>query len=132
MKGSRLALWYTAFAAFSIVVNIGTQMLSIAVYNGRFSIALSMIAGTGAGLVCKYVLDKFFIFKHQTAGAAHEARTFGLYTLMGGVTTLIFWGTEYIFHAAFGSDTLRYVGGVLGLVMGYLAKYVLDRKYVFK
>ncbi|WP_367345022.1 GtrA family protein [Stenotrophomonas bentonitica] len=131
MRATSLATLYAIFAALSIAVNIGAQAASMAVYGDRFAIAISMIVGTGAGLVCKYVLDKTYIFKHQTKNVAHEARTFGLYTLMGIVTTLIFWSTEFLFHHIFGSDTMRYVGGVLGLVIGYVIKYVLDKKFVF-
>ena len=132
MRASRLVTWYSIFAGLSIATNIGAQIASMAIYSGNFAIALSMVVGTGAGLVVKYILDKRFIFKHQTKSAAHEARTFGLYTLMGGVTTLVFWATEYLFHIAFGTDTLRYVGGIIGLIIGYVIKYELDKRYVFR
>jgi len=125
-------LLYSAFAALSIAVNIGAQIVTIELYRGLYAIGLSMAVGTGAGLITKYVLDKIFIFKHQTSGAAHEARTFGLYTLMGGVTTAVFWGTEYIFHLIFATDALRYLGGVIGLIIGYIIKYALDKRFVFR
>ena len=47
------------------------------------------------------------------------------------VTTLVFWGTEFAFHLAFQTDAMRYLGGVIGLVIGYAIKYQLDKRYVF-
>ena len=50
---------------------------------------------------------------------------------MGIVTTLIFWGFEFSFGYFFETKQLRYLGGVIGLSIGYLAKYQLDKRYVF-
>ena len=127
----RIALLYALFAAISIAVNIGTQAISMMVYAGHGAIALSIAAGTATGLVTKYVLDKRWIFAHVTRDHSHEARTFALYAAMGLLTTLIFWGAEYVFHLWFKTDAMRYLGGVLGLIAGYLMKYRLDKKYVF-
>ena len=127
----RIAGLYALFAGLSIAVNIGTQMLSMALYDGPGAVLFSIAAGTGTGLVSKYMLDKRWIFRHVSRDRRHEARTFVLYTAMGVVTTAVFWGTELTFHVAFHSDALRYLGGVLGLVAGYVLKYWLDKRYVF-
>ncbi len=50
---------------------------------------------------------------------------------MGLVTTAIFWGTETAFWLIWGTDLMREVGAVLGLSVGYVTKYLLDRRYVF-
>lgn len=128
----RIALLYALFAALSILVNIGTQVASMALYRGPWAVPLSMLLGTAVGLVAKYLLDKRWIFAWVARDRSHEARTFGLYTMMGLVTTAVFWGTELGFHWLFGSDAMRYLGGVLGLVAGYALKYQLDKRYVFK
>jgi putative flippase GtrA len=128
---TRLIVIYAAFAALSIAVNIGSQAIAMAVYSGPWAVALSMAFGTGTGLVCKYVLDKRFVFYHRSRDKKHEAKTFFLYTVMGLATTLVFWGTEAAFHIAFESDTMRYVGGVIGLCIGYVVKYQLDARFVF-
>jgi putative flippase GtrA len=127
----RIAVLYALFAVFSIAVNIGTQVASMALYGGRWAVPLSILAGTATGLVSKYLLDKRWIFRHVSRDRLHEARTFVLYTAMGLVTTAVFWGTELAFHMLFASDAMRYLGGVAGLVLGYAAKYGLDRRYVF-
>ena len=48
------------------------------------------------------------------------------------LTTAIFWGTELAFVALGDAPWLRYVGAVLGLAVGYTAKYRLDRRFVFR
>lgn len=131
MTRTKLVAIYAAFAASSIAVNIGSQALAIAVYSGPWAVALSMAFGTGTGLVCKYILDKRFVFDHRSRDHKHEAKTFILYTLMGLATTVIFWGTETAFHFAFESDAMRYIGGIVGLCIGYIVKYQLDTSFVF-
>lgn len=127
-----LTLRYILFACIATVANIGVQEISTRFYGGPFSLTLSIIMGTGVGLVVKYVLDKRYIFAFQTKNAAHDGRTFLLYTLMGIFTTLIFWGFEFAFDALFESRHMRYLGGVIGLAIGYVTKYQLDKRYVFR
>jgi hypothetical protein len=50
---------------------------------------------------------------------------------MGVVTTAVFWGFEFGFHHIFQTKEMRYLGGIIGLVGGYLIKYHLDKRYVF-
>lgn len=126
-----LALLYTTFAGVSIAANLGSQWLSNQLYDGPYCIALSMLVGTGVGLVVKYVLDKRWIFRFQASSAQHEAKTFVLYSLMGVITTFVFWGMEVLFHWLFASEVMRYVGGLIGLVIGYIIKYMLDKHLVF-
>jgi putative flippase GtrA len=132
VKRLTLPALYLAFAVLAIVVNIGTQALVVAVYGGPFQIAVSILAGTATGLVAKYLLDKAFIFRFVTRDKVHEARTFLLYTLMGIATTAVFWGTEAVFHVIWKTDAMRYVGGVIGLAIGYCTKYYLDKRFVFR
>lgn len=132
MSRLRLPALYLAFAVFAIGVNIGTQALVVMAWRGPFDIAASILAGTATGLVAKYLLDKAFIFRFVARDRAHEAKTFVLYTAMGIATTAIFWGTEALFHLVWRTDTMRYLGGVIGLAIGYCAKYALDKRFVFR
>jgi putative flippase GtrA len=91
----------------------------------------AVIVGTGAGLVLKYALDKRWIFYDSTAGAKAQGGQFVLYTAMGLVTTAIFWGSETAFWLIGHSDAWRESGAVLGLAVGYVVKYRLDRRFVF-
>lgn len=131
MSKLKVAASYSLFAAISIGINLVTQVLVVEHYGGSYRVSISILAGTATGLIAKYVLDKKYIFEHRSKGTAHEARTFGLYTLMGLATTVLFWGTEATFQLIFATDAMRYLGGFLGLCTGYFIKYRLDKKFVF-
>jgi putative flippase GtrA len=126
-----IALLYSLFAAFSTAINIGFQMLSIWLYKGLYAVEVSILVGTAAGLPLRYLLEKRYIFAFKSNDIAHDGRLFILYTFMGVFTTAIFWGVEYAFHLIFGTDTMRYVGGMIGLAIGFYVKYQLDKIYVF-
>jgi len=126
-----LAFKYTLFALVATAVNIGAQELSSTLYGGMFSLYLAMAFGTLAGLGVKYVLDKKYIFFHTSKGLADDSRMFVLYTLMGVVTTLVFWITEIGFDYFFQTRPMRYAGALLGLSLGYWIKYRLDKRFVF-
>ena len=123
---------YTIFAVIATVTNIWSQDLTNRIYQGPFEIWLGIFIGTGVGLVVKYFLDKRYIFKYQTTSIQHGSKTFYLYTLMGVFTTIIFWGFEFTFDAIWDTKEMRYLGGVIGLAIGYYVKYQLDKRYVFK
>lgn len=128
----RLALAYALLALVATVVNIGTQDIVTRLHPGPFAVLLAMAAGTAAGLVVKYVLDKRYIFRFHARDLGHDSRTFALYTVMGLATTVIFWSFELGFHYLFASTQMRYAGAVIGLAIGYLTKYHLDKRYVFR
>ncbi len=132
LVSTKLAIKYAIFALIATAANIGAQDLSIRAYSGNFGILASVIVGTGVGLVVKYFLDKRYIFRFRARSVAHDTQTFALYTVMGLATTLVFWGFEFGFHHLFETREMRYLGGIIGLAIGYLTKYHLDKRYVFR
>ncbi len=126
-----LATKYAFFAGVAIVTNVAAQRVMLAVYSGRFGLYLAMAVGTLAGLLVKYVLDKRYIFYVRVESHTDDIYRFVLYSAMGVITTMIFWGSELAFNAAFQSDQAKYVGAVVGLTIGYFIKYRLDKKFVF-
>ena len=128
----RLAMLYMTFAIVATLCNILAQDICNYLYSGDFSILISIIIGTGFGLVVKYILDKKYIFQYKTKTAGHNRQIFFLYTIMGILTTMIFWGFEFGFHYIFETKEMRYLGGILGLMIGYICKYYLDKRYVFR
>lgn len=128
---ARLTALYVLFAAISIAVNLGVQALFLRGYRGAAAIELSILVGTTAGLPVRYVLDKRHIFGFSTDSLRHDGRLFLLYTAMSVITTGLFWSVEFGFQHLFRTDAMRYLGGVLGLTLGFLLKYRLDRRYVF-
>jgi GtrA-like protein len=124
-----LAIRYAIFALIATIANIAAQDLVMRA--SADALLLSVLVGTAVGLGVKYVLDKKFIFFFHTQNARHDAQIFVLYAVMGLLTTAIFWGFEFGFNYFFQTKTMRYAGGILGLAIGYLAKYQLDKRYVF-
>ncbi|SIT43590.1 conserved membrane hypothetical protein [Paraburkholderia piptadeniae] len=129
--GARLVAWYAAFAAISIVANLGSQKIALCLYRGPYTVALSVCVGTAVGLVVKYVLDKSHIFRHEDRSLGHGIRTFVLYVVMGIGTTFVFWIFEFGADAIFHTEAARFMGGAIGLTAGYFTKYQLDKRFVF-
>ena len=86
----KLALTNAFLALIATAANIGAQDLSIRLYTDAHAVLLSVAAGTGVGLIVKYVLDKRYIFRFRARNAVHDSCTFVLYTVMGLATTVIF------------------------------------------
>ena len=127
----RIATNYTVFAVVATIANIGLQDISLRLYDGPYSFPASVLAGTILGLFVKYALDKRYIFRFEAKGTAHNTQTFVLYTVTGIVTTGIFWGFEFAFNDLFETRGMRYLGGTIGLAIGYFIKYRLDKRFVF-
>jgi putative flippase GtrA len=133
MSPATIALRYALFAGLATLANLMVQRAVLALVAGSAVLAYpaALAAGTGVGLVVKFALDKRWIFFDRSAGAAAQGRLFWLYTLTGIGTTAIFWGTETAFWLVWHTDAAREAGAVLGLTVGYIVKYRLDRRFVF-
>ena len=46
-------------------------------------------------------------------------------------TTSIFWGTETLFWLTWKTNSMKELGAIIGLSMGYIIKYRLNKRYVF-
>ena len=129
---ARLAAVYALISVIGSAANLLTQAAVVAAYSGAYAIELSVLLGTFMGYPIKYVLEKKYVFDFQAQSLSHDSRLFALYGAMGVLTTLVFWGVEWAFQVAFGTDTMRYVGGAIGLTIGSVIKYNLDKRFVFK
>jgi putative flippase GtrA len=127
-----LAILYALLAAIATAANIGAQELAIRAYDGPLGVAISILAGTALGLAVKYLLDKRYIFGFRARNVRHDLWIFVLYTGMGVATTLLFWAFELSFNRVFETREMRYVGALIGLTLGYWAKYHLDKRFVFR
>jgi putative flippase GtrA len=128
---ANLIVRYVAFAALAMVANLLAQRLVLAFDQSVASFVAAVFLGTAVGLIVKYMLDKRWIFFDQSTGLLSHSQKFSLYTAMGIVTTAVFWGLETSFWLIWNSDLMREIGAVLGLSLGYVIKYQLDRRYVF-
>lgn len=126
-----IAIKYTIFAVIASLFNLFFQYISFLVYSGFASLYVAMFFGILPGLVGKYILDKKFIFFHTPKDNKDNLKKFALYSLMGLFTTIIFCGTEITFDALSQDPNSKYLGAIIGLSIGYIVKYFLDKKYVF-
>ncbi len=126
-----LALRYVAFAILATLVNLAAQVCVFTLYQGTGAIYFAIFTGTLTGLIVKYLLDKQFIFEYQSNNMRDDAQKFALYSLMGIFTTLLFWAVELGFDFFIAHDHAKYWGAVVGLSLGYLLKYQLDKRFVF-
>ena len=126
-----LVLRYAAFAVLATLANLAVQRLVLIGGDTTLWFMGAVGAGTIVGLVVKYVLDKRWIFGDTSTGVKAHSKKFGLYTAMGLITTAIFWSAETAFWLIWQTDMMRELGAVLGLAVGYVVKYNLDRRFVF-
>ena len=126
-----LVFRYTFFAILATLANLAAQRAVLWFGDSGTLFALAVGTGTGVGLVLKYFLDKRWIFEDLSSGVKEHGKKFSLYTAMGIFTTAIFWGTETGFWLVWQTDMMRELGAVIGLSIGYVVKYCLDRRFVF-
>jgi putative flippase GtrA len=115
----------------AMAANISAQKLSAYLYQGQYWDYVSVAAGTAIGLIAKYEMDKRAIFGFKPHSHAHNAQRFLLYSCFGVGTTAVFWLTEFSFQYLFSNQNARYVGAVIGLTLGYIVKYQIDRRITF-
>jgi putative flippase GtrA len=126
-----LVLRYAFFAVIATFSNLAAQRTVLFFDSSAVGFALAVLTGTATGLLIKYILDKHWIFYDRSIGLKAHSQKFTLYTVMGIITTLIFWGTETAFWTIWQTSLMRELGAILGLCIGYVVKYNLDRRYVF-
>ena len=126
-----LTVRYVLFAVVATLANLAAQEIAMRL-TPVAPLAVSILAGTAAGFLVKYVLDKKWIFYDRYSTHRDEARKVTLYALFSVVTTLVFWGFEVTFWTIWRTDLAKYVGAVLGLAIGYAAKFALDQTFVFR
>lgn len=140
---------YMIFASISIAINLISQFLAqqtviflvptfandkiIPHFENWFIIALCF--GTGMGFIFKFIVDKFVVFQETIQDNRKEelqkaSKQLSLYMGFAVLTTIIFWGFEFLFKFLL-TGYWYLVGGLIGLIIGYSVKFVLDRTFVF-
>lgn len=131
-KSILIAIKYSIFVSLAIITNLGMQYLMDQIFSVSYSYLISLFIGTLSGLVVKYFLDKKYIFLYVTTNYKEDLSKFILYSIMGLITTVIFWGFELLFYYTITYQYSKFIGGLIGLSIGYFIKYQLDKKYVFR
>ena len=125
-----IATRYILFAILSTLVNLFSQFLTFAILDYEYETYIAIANGTIAGLLVKYLLDKYYIFNLNVREYSSR-NTFVPYILTSILTTIIFWVTELWFINYIQIPYTEYIGTIVGLSMGYTLKYFLDRDFVF-
>ena len=123
---------YIYFAIIATIINIFSQYLVFELYENQYTIYFAIIIGTTLGLISKYIMDKVYIFKYDSANIYDYSKNFIAYVITGIFTTLIFWSFEFSFYILFDDEIAKYIGAIIGLSIGYTVKYILDKNFVFK
>ncbi len=145
----KLTIKYALFAIISIIANFSTQQLCLflldsfmffkgfknvsilGIFNFNLVLMAAIIMGTLVGLIIKYILDKKYIFNYEAKSKSEDTGKFIIYSFMGIFTTAIFWTFELAFDSIFDHQYAKYLGGLIGLTIGYIIKYNLDKRFVF-
>jgi putative flippase GtrA len=131
MSPRSLVFRYILFAVIATFANLGVQRLILVGIINSFSFIIAICAGTVVGLGVKYFLDKRWIFYDHSEGFKSHGLKFSLYSLNGVFTTAVFWLSEFSFWYIWQTHFMREVGAIIGLSIGYITKYQLDRRFVF-
>lgn len=124
---------YFIFAIISIILNISIQELFF-IFIGRESqvLAIAMVIATIVSFVFKYFMDKFYVFNSKSETKKEEVKKVFLYGFFSVFTTLIYMVVEFAFHISFSFQHKEELGAMLGLTIGYIVKYIIDKKITFK
>lgn len=122
---------YVAFAVLAMIANLAVQRMVMANGDSKTVFVLAVVAGTLVGLALKFQLDKKWVFCDLSRGVKSHGRKFTLYATTGTATTAIFWGAETAFWQIWQTEAMRELGAIIGLSIGYILKYRLDRRFVF-
>jgi len=90
---------------------------------------VGMVVAVGITYIIKFFLDKYIVFKKSGSELKDTSKEFGKYFIFAILTTLLNLGIQFILTNVFHAPLVVSVSVALGV--GYLAKFFLDRKYVF-
>lgn len=128
----KFIIQYAFFAFIASVINLATQRIILFYGKSNLFFAIAILIGTFFGLIVKYFLDKRWIFHYKTSGIKSQGYKLFLYSFMGIFSTIIFWSTETFFWIIWQTEKMREIGALIGLGLGYIVKYNLDKNFVFK
>lgn len=122
---------YAISAVVSVAANLVGQQITV-VSAPAAPLMVSILVGTITGFIVKYLIDKIWTFREAYTNPRAEAHRITLSGLFSVLTTLIFWAFELGFNTLWQTDFAKYAGAVLGLSIGYIIKFQLDRRHVFR
>ncbi len=144
---TRQAVLYFSFAVFVYALNLFIQYLHMTFIappicassssdfvqsfycpnDGR--VLVGSVLGVGVSYIVKFILDKFIVFEKKSTDLKQTSKEFIKYFLFAIFTTVINIGGQYLLYKIFLWEYLT--AAIIPLAVGYIVKFLLDRKYVF-
>ena len=139
---------YMVFAALSILLNLGSQYIMKELllffipdfaneefFHFEFWFLIALGFGTVIGFLFKFIVDKFVVFEEKIteksmAELQKTTKQISMYFGFAILTTMIFWGFEFSFKFFLPGNWYLF-GGLIGLIIGYTVKFLLDSRFVF-
>ena len=90
---------------------------------------IGSIVAVGITYILKFILDKFIVFQKKSIEFKQTSKEFLKYFGFAVITTIENIGIQFLLTNFFG--TPLEISMVAALTIGYLTKFLLDRKYVF-
>jgi putative flippase GtrA len=148
----RQAFFYFLFAILMIILNIIIQnvhkyyvvpfisdLLGHIEIIARFYLStdpvdMPELIGSGIAVVItyitKFVLDKFIVFEKKSTDFKQTGNEFVKYFFFAILTTILNIGIQFILRF-FTPEAWITIRIIIALTIGYIVKFLLDRKYVF-
>ncbi len=127
-KSNQLFVVPFVCANFSSLSLVKTLYCSTEPYN--MPELVGSIVAVGITYIVKFVLDKFIVFQKSNTELKETSQEFFKYFGFAILTTLENVGIQFVLTNFFSSPLELSV--VVALSIGYVTKFLLDRKYVFK
>jgi putative flippase GtrA len=149
---SRQALYYFGFAVLMTILNILIQnfhkywilpfiddKLGRIGLIARFYLSTSPydmpeLIGSAIAVVItfiiKFILDKIIVFQKKDTNFQQTRKEFVIYFIFAILTTIINIGIQFILRL-FTPESWITIRIIIALSIGYIVKFLLDRKYVF-
>ncbi len=90
---------------------------------------IGSIVAVGITYIVKFFLDKFIVFKKKEMELKQTSKEFLKYFGFAIITTIENIGIQFILTNFF--NTVLEISVIVALILGYLTKFVFDRKFVF-
>ncbi|MFX1238128.1 MAG: GtrA family protein, partial [Promethearchaeota archaeon] len=90
---------------------------------------IGSIVAVGITYLLKFPLDKYVVFKKGGSNLKDSSQEFIKYMGLAILTTILNIGIQFIMTNLF--RTPLEISFIVGLTIGYIAKFFLDKKYVF-
>jgi putative flippase GtrA len=134
-----MIILYLVFAALTIALNLGVftfckWFLEKNITAEKYQIYIkyfSKLAGIAAGFVVKYALDKIYVFDDISQNVAEEVKKVGIYGLFSVFTTVLLFLISEVIERNVNWKHKTHIAWLIGLIVGYVIKFFLDKTFVF-